>query len=717
MMTDNAYNLQDTHRHLGTVFLATRRFPEAEEAYRQALKYAEKMVADGPVANYGLQLAVADHLGGLAGVLAATQRPQEAEEHQRRAILIFEKLATYHPASPRYRHHVAVAHFEHAEVLKTLGRTAEAEKAYRRAVDLFEKLATDFPTIPAFQQFAFDQHLGLGQLLVEAGRAQEAQQVYDEAAALSPKLPADSSARLLVHWRGLARSHIELGRLLETAGRTQEAEAAFRQALALQEKLEAEYGGKPEYRREVARSHVETAWPLRFANRHAEAEKLFRWALEHYVRLAGESPQAREAREDLAATHFALADHYRWLSGRLADAEKGFRQALEQYEQLAADFPDVPGYPITIADGRERLASVFLFQGRLPEAEQGLKEALALAGRLAEQHPADPTVRMTLAMGSRHWGETLGRMARPQEAEKASRRAETLFEKLFADFPQDSWYRNEQGVTCQMLVALLASDLKQPQAAEEFYRRAVAIFEKLAAEFPRDLSYRWRLAEAHREWAFCLQDIGRTQEAKGIFDRAIENFSKAVELGSNDMRGVWYPLALLHLSTGRTEKYRALCETLLERFGRTNDPDFWVIIICKLAPDAVADLARPVQLAEQGMAQHPHDAELVGLLGDTLYRKGDLNAAVQRLEASIRAAPGIGVHWRKLFLAMAYHRLDRTAEARQLLREAVQWIEKNGQEKLAEGAELKEPLPWSMRLDLQLLRKEAEELLAKKSGQ
>src|SRR5262249_4440101 len=154
-----------------------------------------------------------------------------------------------------------------------------------------------------------------------------------------------------------------------------------------------------------------------------------------------------------------------------------------------------------------------------------------------------------------------------------------------------------------------------------------------------------------------------------------------------------------------------------ERFGQANDPDFWVIAICKLAPDAVADLARPVQIAEKRLARDPHNADLVGLLGDTLYRKGDLEAAVGRLEASIRAKPGIGVHWRKLFLAMAYHRLDRAARAQQLLQEAVGWIEKNGQEKLAAGAELQEPLPWQLRLDFQLLRREAEELLGKKSGQ
>jgi tetratricopeptide (TPR) repeat protein len=318
------HTLEETYRVLGDVFMTARRFPEAEEAYREALKRAEELPAEWTSAGSLL----AWHLRLLARVLA-TRRPQEAEKHLHRAIDLYEKCATDFPAGPHYRNALASTHIEHAEVLKQLGRTAEAEAAYRRAVDVYEKLATDFPTIPVFQQIAFDRRLGLGQLLVEAGRAQEAEQVYTEAAAFSLKRPADFPERLM-HWRELVRSHIELGRLLETSGRTQEAEAAFRQVLAIQEKLEAEYGGKPEYRREVARSHLDAAWRLREGNRHSDAERVYRWALEHFVRLAGESPQAKEAREDLAACHFLLADHYRWAAGRRKDAEKAFRQALEQ---------------------------------------------------------------------------------------------------------------------------------------------------------------------------------------------------------------------------------------------------------------------------------------------------------------------------------------------------------------------------------------------------
>jgi serine/threonine protein kinase len=179
------HGLLSTYRLLGDLFMATGRLPEAEEASRQGLKLAEEMATERPSAQSNLGI----HLRLLARSLA-TRRPQEAEEYLRRAVPIYEKLARDFPASPRHRHHLAMVHIEHAEVLKQLGRTAEAAKAYRRAVDVCEQLATDFSTIPVFQQAVIDRCLDLGQLLVQAGRAQEAQQVYGEAVALGQKLPA-----------------------------------------------------------------------------------------------------------------------------------------------------------------------------------------------------------------------------------------------------------------------------------------------------------------------------------------------------------------------------------------------------------------------------------------------------------------------------------------------------------------------------------------------
>jgi tetratricopeptide (TPR) repeat protein len=187
------------------------------------------------------------------------------------------------------------------------------------------------------------------------------------------------------------------------------------------------------------------------------------------------------------------------------------------------------------------------------------------------------------------------------------------------------------------------------------------------------------------------------------WDTARSDHAKAAESGSDDVFGVWYPLALLDLRTGRGGDYRALCEDLLKRCEQTSDPGtaFWTIVTCKLAPDAVRDRARLVRLAEKHLASDPGNAQAIGLLGDVLYRAGEPRAAAEKLEAGIRGDPGSGRNWRKLFLAMACHRLGRTAEAASNLREVEAWM----------GTKEFDQLPWTQRLDLELLRKEAEQRL------
>jgi tetratricopeptide (TPR) repeat protein len=137
----------------------------------------------------------------------------------------------------------------------------------------------------------------------------------------------------------------------------------------------------------------------------------------------------------------------------------------------------------------------------------------------------------------------------------------------------------------------------------------------------------------------------------------------------------------LHVRAGRTHEYRSLCERLLERFERA--PHHYVVIICKLAPGAVADLSPPIRAAERLVDREPQNAEYIGILGAALYRKGDLEAAARRLEVGIRGGPEqLGVQFRKLVLAMAYHRMGRGAEAQLMFQEVTRWMERhklNGQ--------------------------------------
>jgi hypothetical protein len=97
-----------------------------------------------------------------------------------------------------------------------------------------------------------------------------------------------------------------------------------------------------------------------------------------------------------------------------------------------------------------------------------------------------------------------------------------------------------------------------------------------------------------------------------------------------------------------------------------------------------------------------------------LLRSGQTDAAAKLLEEQVASdkPESVAQPFNKLFLSMAKYRLGLKDEATKLLAEAGEWIDKNGEEKLAEGASLTAPLAWPMRQELALLRKEAEECLA-----
>jgi serine/threonine protein kinase/Flp pilus assembly protein TadD len=475
---DDTFNLEGVHRGLAHVFVATGRSPEAEEAFRQALKYAEQMAKENPSADW-VQAAVANDQRLLARAIWIG-RPQEANEIQRRAVLIFDKLASDFPYVPNYRHQLAVTLHEHAGLLKHLGQAADAEKAYRRAIAVYEKLATDSPTMPAHWQSTFDLRLTLGQFLKEAGKVKEASGVYREADAIVSKLPTDVPGRL-AHWVGLVRAHCELGRMLSYAGKKEEAEAAFRQAVTLSEKLEADFAGKPEHRRELAHSHAMAAWELAEARLHADADRLYGWALQHYLALVREVPQTKQNQEALARFHLSLGAHNLWRTRRLKDADRSFQAALEIFENLAQQFPDTLAYRVREAECRMRLGIVAQQEGRTQQAEQNLRQGIQLAEKVAKELPSDRELRLWLGSGSRWLATVLRDAGSPREVEKSLLQSLAVMDKLVAEFPNDGWYLFEQNGTWRSL-ALHHFRNGRTEEGRRLYQRVVESCEQMLAD-------------------------------------------------------------------------------------------------------------------------------------------------------------------------------------------------------------------------------------------
>jgi serine/threonine protein kinase/WD40 repeat protein len=195
---------------------------------------------------------------------------------------------------------------------------------------------------------------------------------------------------------------------------------------------------------------------------------------------------------------------------------------------------------------------------------------------------------------------------------------------------------------------------------------------------------------------------GRWEEAAAAYDQAVEQFPEEWES--------WYHAALVHLLRGDAEGYRRLCTRALEPFGGTEDPFAAVYLAWAGVLDAEArvDPTRLPRLAERAAAADPQSYVNLRSLGGALLRAGQPEAAVQRLSEALGVQKESPMTW--LLLALAHQRLGHAEEARKWLRQAQQWIDERTP-KTPEGApKLAGPdnLPWTERLGLQLLRREAE---------
>jgi tetratricopeptide (TPR) repeat protein len=192
-------------------------------------------------------------------------------------------------------------------------------------------------------------------------------------------------------------------------------------------------------------------------------------------------------------------------------------------------------------------------------------------------------------------------------------------------------------------------------------------------------------------------------------DPARQDFARAIALGSSDI-GDAYGLALAQLGTRDTAGYRATCARVLDHVGRSADPDevLKAARICTLLPDAVRHPSRSLQLAERAAGPDPKGYDALTILGAAFYRTGRYDAALERLSQADRQPP-VDDTYHGFFLAMAHARLEHAAEARRCLERANQWLDQALQRQPGDLSE--PPLSWQQRLNLQLLRREAEALI------
>jgi len=199
----------------------------------------------------------------------------------------------------------------------------------------------------------------------------------------------------------------------------------------------------------------------------------------------------------------------------------------------------------------------------------------------------------------------------------------------------------------------------------------------------------------------------RSYAELGEWSLATADYRQAEELGVHDPERAYHQ-ALLSLATDDAASYRRLCAELVEAAQSTADPNqintaAWT---CVLAPDAAADLSPLVRSMEQLLAHSPGNPAVLNTLGAICLRAGDSESAARHLQAAIHGNNNVGTPWDWLLLALAEQKRGHKPELRQWLEKAAVWIDRetNPRTRGTSG----ERLGWEQRLELRLLRSEAE---------
>jgi len=159
---------------------------------------------------------------------------------------------------------------------------------------------------------------------------------------------------------------------------------------------------------------------------------------------------------------------------------------------------------------------------------------------------------------------------------------------------------------------------------------------------------------------------------RGPSDRATATFAEAIRLmpGTASLPS---GLALVQLWSGDRAGWRKSCAGLLDRFRGTFDPSTAATVAwaCASGPGATDDPDTPVRLAETAV-KHSADSTsapfYLTTLGAVLFRAGQFEEAIRRLEqrAQVRGGKSPPEVW--AFQAMVHHRLGHRDEA-------LRWLE------------------------------------------
>jgi tetratricopeptide (TPR) repeat protein len=186
---------------------------------------------------------------------------------------------------------------------------------------------------------------------------------------------------------------------------------------------------------------------------------------------------------------------------------------------------------------------------------------------------------------------------------------------------------------------------------------------------------------------------GRIEAERGDWHKAAADLGKAIRLGDQEAT-VWCQHILSLWASGDEANYHRWCERFVKHFGDSKDETVFrnVVWTVALTDGAVPDWRPLLQRAER--LSHPRR-----LLAVLLYRAGQYDAALKRLQEVLEGSPSEFSAHDGLVMALAAQRLGRGEEAKK-------WLKKAEHIHGDKAKDVKET--WEDRLIYETLHREAE---------
>jgi WD40 repeat protein/serine/threonine protein kinase/tetratricopeptide (TPR) repeat protein len=334
-----------------------------------------------------------------------------------------------------------------------------------------------------------------------------------------------------------------------------------------------------------------------------------------------------------------------------------------------------------------------------------------------DRHTTEDAARLAEVLSGRRLDDTGGLVS------SETSEIMTIFKQLSSAYPTDftctpaevaAWYRQRAQVyadrkddaeALRCLDKIVALDAARPadwieraKAHErgKQWEEAAGDYAKAAATGSADPNVWLNKARAHRQVsqraeAFEAIEKALGQNARdpwieyergklfvesGEWEKAAAAFGKA-RRASRPSISVFTDEARTRLHQGDIEGYRQICADLVRDYGDATDAQTannaaWA---CCLGPDGLADLTPAVGLSELAV-KRVADHNNLNTLGAILFRSGNPEEAIKRLQEGIKKSPDGASMSDLVFLAMAHHRLGHSEVATGALKEATSQLGK-----------------------------------------